>query len=458
MPVFRGKPDPKQRQLPWEQSTTIESFIQHAEGKTLEELRVEAKTRKGRVGPLTYEQGLGPRKHRYLRDPLDLPKLSGEPGGVIDMRHFIEAALFPLGLGEWAGAAVEKHQGNQGFDSSHYEEDYKSNFLGVVFRNNYWKRDHDISDEFQRFFSDYSNGKLKGFIPAVERAIEQIKQQGAGGLRQLQQLRELFEGYRQRLQSFQPQTELQNLNRQFIAAEQALEKLASTPQPPRPNFAQQTSHSLTTPRQLLQAHAAVKEMRRWQPWLPKMKDAEQLAATYREQRQEHHRLQQAEEQAHQALASLETRGSRSLLNPGGVPAEQLVSARRQAEWATLDRQNYEREFHYTEGRVQEYMQMAKDHEQWQQSPQTQALMALEQQLQQPELAQQLQQAHQLNQLFSQGLSAAEFLGRPPAYQQALDQAQAAYLETGELPSETMLNAIQQDLMYQQAELGGLELG
>jgi hypothetical protein len=107
--------------------------------------------------------------------------------------------------------------------------------------------------------------------------------------------------------------------------------------------------------------------------------------------------------------------------------------------------------------------MAEDHWKWRQSPEVQALMALEQQLQQPALAQELQQAQQLSQLFKEGLSAAESLGRSPAYQQALDQAQTAYLETGELPSEAMLNAIQQDLrlpqqMAQQAELSELELG
>jgi hypothetical protein len=461
MPIFRGKPDSHQRHAHWEQSTSVSEFLKHSRGKTLQQLANETQ-RIEQLGNYTSRQPNGPRGHRYVRDPLD-PSQNGQPGGVIDMAHFMNAALVPIGLGEWAGALVEeKQKWIDKFPSGRFEEDYKSNFLGVVFRNNYWRRDNDISDEFQRFFSDYGNGTLRGFIPAVERAIEQIKQQGAGGLRQLQQLRELFEDYRQRLQSFQPQAEWQNLDRQFIAAEQALGNLAGTPQPSRPNFSQQAS-PLSIPRQLLQAHTAVKEMRRWEPWLPKMKNAEQLAATYREQRQEYQRLQQAEQQAQQALAPLEAKGPRSLLNPWGAPAQQLASAHQQVERATINRQNYERDFRYTEGRVQEYMQMAKDHEQWQQTPQTQALIALEQQLQQPELAQQLQQAQHISQLFNQGLSAAESLGRSPAYQHALDQAQTAYLETGELPSEAMVNAMQQDLMLhqqvaQQAELGGLELG
>lgn len=107
--------------------------------------------------------------------------------------------------------------------------------------------------------------------------------------------------------------------------------------------------------------------------------------------------------------------------------------------------------------------MAEDHWKWLQSPEVQVLLALEQQLQQPHLAQRLLQAQQLAQLFDQGLSAAESLGRSPAYQHALDQAQTAYLETGELPSEAILNAMQQDLILsqqvaQQTQLRGLELG
>jgi len=367
------------------------------------------------------------------------------------MRHFLEAAHIPLGLGETLGAIVEeKQKWIDKFPSGRFEEDYKSNFLGVVFRNNYWHRDLDISDEFQRFFNDYGNGTLRGFVPAVERAIEQIKQRGAEGLQQLRQLREFFNQYRRRSQSTDPQADWDYLHQKFVAIEQALGKLAAA------------SSSLATPRQLLQAHTAIKNMRRWEPYVPKAEDAKRLGDHYREQHQEFQRLQRIEEQAKQALAPLEAKGQRSFLNPWGVPAEQLAAARRHFEQATIARQNYEKDFRYTEDRAKEYVKMAEDHWKWQQSPEVQALIALEQELQQPALAQRLQQAQQLAQLFNQGLSAAEASGRSPAYLQALDQAQTAYLETGELPSETLLNAIQQDLILsqqvaQQSELGGLEL-
>ena len=131
-------------------------------------------------------------EHRYVKDPLD-PPVDGQPGGVIDLRHFTVTARVPLGLGEWAGAAEEIRQATKDQPSAHLDEDYKSNFLGTVFRNNYWQNDGDISDELQEFFKDYEEGNLRGFWPAVDRLSETAAEKGQAGLRELRELQDLLE-------------------------------------------------------------------------------------------------------------------------------------------------------------------------------------------------------------------------------------------------------------------------
>jgi hypothetical protein len=199
MPVSQGKPDPKQRQDHWNQSRTIEEFTQHAKGKTLEQLRAESSFPNRVSDSYTRTSENGPRKpFVYVKDPLDPPR-NGQPGGVIDMKHFIGAATTPLSLGEYTGAVVEYDQQRRGYDSGHFEEDYKSNFLGVVFRNNYWKGDNDVSDEFRQFFQDYQKGQLKGFWPAIDKATAELGRKGAAGVKKLEQLTEMATDYAARM-------------------------------------------------------------------------------------------------------------------------------------------------------------------------------------------------------------------------------------------------------------------
>ena len=123
------------------QSVTPDNFIQHSQGKTLKELQFENKRANPAelYGSEVSEQGLGPNGHRYIQD-------ANNPGRVIDMRHFIESADVPFGQGEALGALTEIQQGRQGIDSAWEKEDYNSNFLGAVFRNNYYDPDAEISD------------------------------------------------------------------------------------------------------------------------------------------------------------------------------------------------------------------------------------------------------------------------------------------------------------------------
>jgi hypothetical protein len=117
------------------------------------------------------------------------------------MKHFIGAASVPFGLGEYTGAGVEIQQSmrreTQG--SAHFSEDYKSNFLGVVFRNNYWKNDKDVSDEFRQFFQDYQKGQLKGFWPTVDKATAELGRKGEAGVKKLEQLTDFVTDYAARM-------------------------------------------------------------------------------------------------------------------------------------------------------------------------------------------------------------------------------------------------------------------
>ncbi len=226
-----GKQDPKQRLEHREQASNSVSFILHTKGKTLDTLLYEDGSRTEKFGPIELKQGLGPKGFRYVYDPTELPGARGanDPGGVVDMKHFFNAASFPAGLGELAGAAVEEQQAQnpktQG--SARFEEDYKSNFLGAVFRNNYWKNDSDISDELSQFFSDYKQGELKGFVPAAEHEIKDLSKRGADGLKQLEQLKDMLVNY---LQNSEPVKQLQQLWEKLSSVEQEL-KVAALQRP-----------------------------------------------------------------------------------------------------------------------------------------------------------------------------------------------------------------------------------
>jgi hypothetical protein len=268
MPVSRGEKDPGQRLDHWNNSVSMDKFIQHAKSKTLETLRFEAGKVPIKLGPITVLEGEGPKGHKYVKDPLDPPRNS-QPGGVIDMKHFIAAATTPLSLGEYTGAVVEHDQQRRNFPSGHFEEDYKSNFLGVVFRNNYWKNDKDVSGEFRQFFQDYQKGQLKGFWPAMDKATAELGRKGAAGIKKLEQLTDFATDYATRMgqQGIQhlknlknsleqmlkvnPINELRKLIDNLSSAEQTLMAQQGIPQPDSTPFQTMqrdgyvTSHTLS---------------------------------------------------------------------------------------------------------------------------------------------------------------------------------------------------------------------
>ena len=232
-----GQVDLVQRELHLRESVTSEQFIEHSQGKTLDQLQEE----RGLADPINLinsddfviglpegeisesQQGNGP-GHRYIQDPSD-------PGSVIDMRHFLEAARTGF-FGEWLGAGVEVQQGildvrrPGGFPSAWENEDYKSNFFGVVFRNNYYDPDGDISEQFDEFFTDLKNDELKGFVPAVEYLIQDGIDLAKDGKRALQQLDEKIERQIEQLSNSPESQQLRDRLRN------ALDRLRASIDPP----------------------------------------------------------------------------------------------------------------------------------------------------------------------------------------------------------------------------------
>lgn len=162
-----GEVDPAIRQEYLELSIGAQKFIEHAREKTLEQLATEENPRNltlppipipfdGRPNPAssTIPRNGGPDEDfRYVEDPTN-------PDGVIDMLHFLESAQYPWGSGEPIGAAWEVVQGLKRERSAFEREDFKSNFLGAVFQNHYYRPEEgDLGEQFQTFFTDLERAK-----------------------------------------------------------------------------------------------------------------------------------------------------------------------------------------------------------------------------------------------------------------------------------------------------------
>lgn len=92
-----GQVNPEQRQKEFEDSVAPEEFVQHSQGKTFEQLNTESSPRTIIHKPIsiTVDGGVDS-EFRYVEDPTD-------PGGVIDMLHFMKAAQVPFDFGEGVG-------------------------------------------------------------------------------------------------------------------------------------------------------------------------------------------------------------------------------------------------------------------------------------------------------------------------------------------------------------------
>jgi Ca2+-binding RTX toxin-like protein len=207
-----GNVDETQRAIHLRESVTVDALIQHSQGKTLRELQFEE--RQDTFFGIESERGLGPTGHRYIRDV-------NNPGRVIDMRHFLDAASTAFGQGEPLGAGVEILQDLDNQNSAWQKEDLNSNFLGAVFRNNYYDPNGNISQQFQEFFNDYEKHELKGIVPAVEYLIDDVIDLGRDAQRALQELGDTIQQQSQGL-SQQLQNRINN----------ALDNLRSSIDPP----------------------------------------------------------------------------------------------------------------------------------------------------------------------------------------------------------------------------------
>ncbi len=182
-----GEVNPEQRRRDFRRSATPEEFVQHSQGKTFEQLNSESRPRTiiHQPIPIIIDGGVD-KKFRYVEDPTD-------PGGVIDMLHFMNAAQLPFFSGELVGAAVEVNQWRKGDPSAFQRNDFKSNFLGSVFRTYYLDPNGDLSQQFQEFFTDLKNGELKGIAPAIEYFIDDVIDLAKDAQRARQQLQDIIE-------------------------------------------------------------------------------------------------------------------------------------------------------------------------------------------------------------------------------------------------------------------------
>lgn len=200
-----GVVNPEKRQDESEDSITPEEFIQHSQGKTFEQLNSESipRTIIHQTIPIIVDGGVD-YKFRFVQDPTD-------PGGVIDMLHFMNAARVPFSLGEWAGLAVEVNQARKSDISAFLRNDFKSNFLGTVFRSNYFDPNGDLSQQFQEFFTDLENGELKGIVPATEYFIADVIDLAKDGYRAIEQLENIINLHLDRLNNSESIQKLRDL-------------------------------------------------------------------------------------------------------------------------------------------------------------------------------------------------------------------------------------------------------
>jgi hypothetical protein len=198
----------------------------------------------------------------------------------------------------------------------------------------------------------------------------------------------------------------------------------------------------------LAADRWVKDWQKQKPWLPPevRSDAatKKLIDEYTSTRQQLPQLKQAEQQSKLAYEQLRQQKN-AWHNFGRVSSEQVASARQTWLETAGHRQRIERHYESVHRKLYEAKAAAKAYERWISHPDAPALQTLKQQLQQPQIAQALQEAKEVRQAFVQWETTAAALHRPPQYQQVIHQAKADYLEQGQIPSEQVLTAMQQDL-------------
>ncbi len=91
---------------------------------------------------------------RYVKDP-------ALPGRVIDMNHFIAAAVNKTPFADDIGVGVELFQKIRGLDSNLLEEDFRSNSLGERFGLNYLDKTEkgmNFKEQLKSFFNDRKQG------------------------------------------------------------------------------------------------------------------------------------------------------------------------------------------------------------------------------------------------------------------------------------------------------------
>jgi hypothetical protein len=132
---FFFKNSAKRESIHGQNAVSYQEFIQHAQGKTIEQLSNEL----SRPGTSSGSAGGPEQNFRYVRDPVSRD--------VIDMRHFLVVGK----QGETYGLGVELIQWWYGEESAFDDQDFLSNALGTYF---YSERDRckSAADQLKNFF------------------------------------------------------------------------------------------------------------------------------------------------------------------------------------------------------------------------------------------------------------------------------------------------------------------
>jgi hypothetical protein len=241
-------------------------------------------------------------------------------------------------------------------------------------------------------------------------------------------------------------------------------------QTPPPNAAQQefvqfaelSDQALrkVPPGQLLAMSKAVQQWQKERPYAPHDFQAQSAKTNYETKSQEVSQLSRAAQQAKQTYEQME-KNQRSLLNPFGVSPQKVAKA--EQSWAAakggLDYQ--ERELRHFKSTYRDSEQGQQERTQWQESPLSQVMRRVQERLGTPSVQENVQEAQRANQGFRLAQQASKGLNRP--YQGEIEQARMAYMERGEVPSQELSSAMNQDIkryeqmaQNQQAD-GGLAL-
>jgi hypothetical protein len=239
------------------------------------------------------------------------------------------------------------------------------------------------------------------------------------------------------------------------AQRQRGETVAQTPPPNQTQqrlseIAQLSAQQLQSlsPSQLLAANAHLQKWEKQVPGLPHAYQLDGVRDNYETQAQKVGQYAQKVHQAQQALDELEPR---TLLKPWGASRQEIERAQQSLAVAQSGLDYEQRHLSSVKSTHRDYQNKRQAHERFMERPDAQMMAQVKVSLGQPEVQEKLQEASATYREFSTAQKAAAELNRPMSYQAGLEQAKAAFMEEGKMPSPELGSSMERDMQqYQQA--------